>query len=131
MKDSREFFKVARPFVPVVGRGVKALPSERVRWFSKEWDEPFVSRDMEEEAPFEIDLAQIDREKGSGFWVSRMPESSGSRESREKKFSPIPEEKKSPETEDCHEQETVKEGNFPQIEKEGDNRENSGEEPEV
>ena len=38
MKDSREFFKVARPFVPVTGHSVRALPSERVRWFSKAWN---------------------------------------------------------------------------------------------
>lgn len=73
-KSNLEFFKVVRPFVPITGKSVEARGPGRVRWFFKAWDEPLISHDMEEDAPYPIDLEQLDREHGLGFHVERMPE---------------------------------------------------------
>lgn len=116
MKDSREFFKVARPFVPVTGHSVRALTSERVRWFSKAWNESVLCRDMEEEGVFEIDLGRIDRENGTGFWVVRMPAPSAlsdSEEAVEPETVLPPEEGKTGRGEGSHGPEDVKTGELP------------------
>lgn len=119
MNDSREFFKVARPFVPVVGHSVKALPSEHVRWFSKAWNESVLCRDMEEEGVFEIDLGRIDLENGTGFWVVRMPAPSAlsdSEEAVETETVLPPEEGKTGRGEGSHGPEDAEDGELPERE---------------
>lgn len=119
MNDSREFFKVARPFVPVVGHSVKALPPEHVRWFSKAWNEPVLCRDMEEEGVFEVDLGRMDLESGTGFWVVRTPDpsASGDREEvMEAETIPPPEEGRVGGREGVPEPEDVEDGELPERE---------------
>lgn len=142
LNDNREFFKVVRPLAPVVGRGVKVLPPGKVRWFFRERGGEVVGRDTEEEEPFEVDLAQVSRENGLGFWVVRISEppvscKEAGQEEKNEPMPSLPEETHSPDgTSSRNERDTTRDdvlpasgekGEFPRPPVQGDGREKTPE----